>query len=39
MAKLIPCDCKCEFNSSACDSNQKWNNRTCKCECKNYLDV
>ena len=22
----------CKFNSS----NQKWNNETCRCECKNY---
>ena len=30
------CDCKCKFNSTACNSNQKWNNETCQCECKNY---
>ena len=32
----ISCDCKCKFNSSACNSKQKWNNKTCQCECKNY---
>ena len=23
-------------NSTACNSNQRWNNETCQCECKNY---
>ena len=32
----ISCDCKCKFNSTPCSSNQKWNNKTCHCECKNY---
>ena len=36
MTKHIPCDCKCKFNSTTCNSNQKWNNKTCQCECKNY---
>ena len=36
MAKHILCDCKCKFNSTACNSNQKWNNKTCQCERKNY---
>ena len=31
----IPCDCKCKFSSAVCNSNQKWNNRICQCECKN----
>ena len=22
--------------STTCNSNQKWNNKTCQCECKNY---
>ena len=35
MAKHISCDCKCKFNSTTCNSNQKWNKKTCKCECKN----
>ena len=30
------CDCKCKFNSTTCNSKQKWNNKTCQCECKNY---
>ena len=36
MTKHISCYCKCKFNSTACSSNQKWNNKTCQCECKNY---
>ena len=37
MAELISCDCKCKFNSTKCNSNQKWNYKTCQCECKSYL--
>ena len=33
MTKHISCDCKCILNSTTCDSNQKWNNETCQCEC------
>ena len=36
MTEHISCDCKCKFNSTTCNSNQKWNNKICKCECKNY---
>ena len=36
MAKHISCHCKCKFNRTICNSNQKWNNKTCQCECKNY---
>ena len=36
MTEHISCDCKCKFNSKTCISNQKWNNETCQCECKNY---
>ena len=28
MTKHISCDCKCD-----CNSVQKWNNKTCQCEC------
>ena len=24
------------INSTICDSNQKWNNETCQCECRKY---
>ena len=34
MAEHISSDCKCKFNSSTCNSNIKWNNKTCQCECK-----
>ena len=36
MTKHVSCDCKCKFNSTACNSNQKWNNKTGPCECKSY---
>ena len=36
MSKHIPCDCKYKFNSTTCNSNQRWNNETCQCECKDY---
>ena len=36
MTKHISCDCKCKFNSTTFNSNQKWNKKTCQCECKNY---
>ena len=26
VTKYISCDCKCKFNSTTCNSNQKWNN-------------
>ena len=35
MTEYISCDCKCKFNSKAYNLNQKWNNKTCQCECKN----
>ena len=31
----ISCDCKYKFNSTKCNSNQKWNNKISQCECKN----
>ena len=34
MAKHISCDFKCKFNGTTCNSNQKWNNETCRCERK-----
>ena len=36
MTKHISFNCKYKLNSKICNSNQKWNNRTCQCECKNY---
>ena len=37
MTEHISLDCKCKFNSTTCNSKQKWNNKVCQCECKNYL--
>ena len=28
MVKDISCDCKCNFNSTTCNSKQKWNNES-----------
>ena len=36
MAEHVSCDCKCKFNSTIFNSNEKWNNKPCHCECKNY---
>ena len=36
ITKHILCDCKCKLISATCNSNQKWNNEICQCECKNY---
>ena len=30
------CGYKYKLNSITCNSNQKWNDETCQCECKNY---
>ena len=32
----VKCDCKCKLNSRIWNSNQKWKNETCLCECKTY---
>ena len=39
MAELMSCDCKCKFNSTTCNSNQKWNNKPCQCECEIILNA
>ena len=31
MVEHISCNCKCQFNSTTCNSNKKWNNETCQC--------
>ena len=36
MTDHISYDCKCRDNSAICNSNHKWNNKTCQCECKSY---
>ena len=34
LTKHISCECKCKFDGRKCNSNQKWNNDKCRCECK-----
>ena len=34
--EYMSCDCKYKFNSTLYNSNQKWNNKTCQCECRNH---
>ena len=36
IVKPISWDFKFKFNSTTCNSNKKWNNESCQCECKNY---
>ena len=31
MVKRIWCYCKCKFDSTKCNPNQKWNNGKCQC--------
>ena len=35
MTEHILCDCKSKFNSTACNSKQICNNKTCQYECNN----
>ena len=32
MTKFLSFDCKCKFNSTTCNLNQKRNNKLCHCE-------
>ena len=34
LTKHISCECKCRFDERKCNSNQRWNNGKCRCECK-----
>ena len=34
LTKHISCECRCKFDGRKCNSNQKWNNDKCQCECK-----
>ena len=36
MTEHMSCDFKCRFDRTTCNSNQKWNNKTCQCEFKHY---
>lgn len=35
LSKHILCECKCKFPGCKCNSNQKCENDTCRCESKN----
>ena len=39
ITKDISCDYKCKFISTTSYSNQKWNNKACQCQCKNYRNI
>ena len=36
LTKHILCKCKCKFDSRKCNSNEKWNNHKCWCQCKKH---
>ena len=36
--KHVKYECKCKFNDRICNSNLKWNNDKCRCECKNLKE-
>ena len=36
LLKHISCKCKCKFDGRKWNSNQKWNNDKCRCECKKH---
>ena len=36
LIKHIWCNWKCKLNSTACNSDQKWNNDICQCACKKH---
>ena len=35
----ISCECKYKFNRTTRNSKQKWNDKTCQCECKNCSQI
>ena len=39
MKKHVSCDFKSKFSSTKCNSNQKWNDKICQCERKNYHKI
>ena len=38
LSKHISCKRECKFDSRKCNSNQKWNNSKCWCDCKNLKE-
>ena len=39
MTEYISCDCEYKLNSTICNSNKKWNSKTCQYECKIIVHV
>ena len=37
LTEHVPCECKYKSDGRKCNSNQKWNNDKCCCECKNTI--
>ena len=37
LLKHISCKCKCRFDGRKCHSNQWWNSKKCRCECKKHI--
>ena len=37
LTKHTSCECKYKFDGRKCNSNQKWNNDKCECECKKHI--
>ena len=36
LTKDISCKCKCKVDGRKCNSDQKWNNNKCRCQCKKH---
>ena len=36
LTKDISCEYKCKIDGRKCNSNRKWNNDKCQCECKQH---
>ena len=36
LTKHASCECKCKLDGTKCNSNQRWNNDKCRCECKKH---
>ena len=34
LTKHVSCECNCKNDGRKCNSNKKWNNNECRCECK-----
>ena len=35
LTKHISSECTCKFHGKKCNSNQRWNNNKCWCQCQN----